>query len=153
MKDNTATTKGTRKKLGPIELLAVEFPGSDFRGEIMNELEKLVDNDIIRVIGLLVIKKDEAGTVSAFGMSDLEDEDREVFSVLAVDDVGDILDEKDADRISKQLHDGASAALLLFENKWATDFADAVAHAHGQVLMNERIPRDQVDRILAEANG
>ncbi len=50
--------------LGPIEILVIEFPGSQFTGEIVPELEKLIENDTISIIDGLLVKKDVNGDVT-----------------------------------------------------------------------------------------
>ena len=46
--------------LGPIEILLIAFPGNQFNGEILPELERLVEAGTISVVdGLLVSKLDD----------------------------------------------------------------------------------------------
>ena len=51
-------------ELGPVDWIVVEFPGSKFNGEIARALADLVDRDLIRVLDLLVLKKDSDGTLA-----------------------------------------------------------------------------------------
>jgi hypothetical protein len=44
----------------------------------------------------------------------------------------------------------SAAAVLLFENKWATKFRDAVLNAQGELVMFERIPRQVLDAMMEE---
>jgi hypothetical protein len=60
-------------ELGPVDWIVVEFPGSRFNGGIAPALTDLVDRDLIRVLDLLVLKKDADGELEAFELSDLED--------------------------------------------------------------------------------
>src|SRR5664279_31253 len=57
-------------ELGPVDFLVVEFPGSDFNGEILPELADLVQRGIVRVLDLVVIKKDADGSYEAFEFGD-----------------------------------------------------------------------------------
>ena len=138
-------------QLGPIEMLVVKFPGNQFTGEIMPALLELVDRGIVRVVDLLLVKKDEDGRVALFELSDLEPDVFGIFSPL-VTDVTPLLNEDDAFGLAASLENNSSAGLLLFENVWATRFADAIRAAQGEVMLNERIPRVVVDEIVA-ANG
>ena len=61
-------------KIGPVEMLAVSFPGSQFKGEILPELSDLVDRGLVRVIDLVVVTKGEDGTVAALEVSELDPE-------------------------------------------------------------------------------
>ena len=59
-------------ELGPVDWIVVEFPGSRFKGEIAPALHDLVERELVRVLDLLVLKKDDDGTLEAFEMSDLD---------------------------------------------------------------------------------
>ena len=59
--------------LGPVDYLVIEFPGSRFNGEIGSALRDLVDRGVIRVLDLVVIKKDEGGSFEAFEFDDIND--------------------------------------------------------------------------------
>ena len=60
-------------ELGPVDYLVVEFPAgaSNFTGEMAEELLALVDSGTIRVIDVLILTKDEDGTVEAMELSDV----------------------------------------------------------------------------------
>jgi Family of unknown function (DUF6325) len=60
-------------ELGPVDWIVVEFPGSRFNGQIAPALLDLVERDLIRVLDLLVLKKDDDGTLEAFELSDLDE--------------------------------------------------------------------------------
>ena len=60
------------EELGPVDWIVVEFPGSRFNGEIAPALRDLVERDLVRVLDLLVLKKDADGTLEAFELSDLD---------------------------------------------------------------------------------
>jgi Family of unknown function (DUF6325) len=53
-------------ELGPVDWIVVEFPGSKFNGQIAPALLDLVERDLIRVLDLLVLKKDADGSLEAF---------------------------------------------------------------------------------------
>jgi hypothetical protein len=57
-------------ELGPIDWIVIEFPGSKFNGQIAPALRDLVERDLIRVLDLLVLKKDADGSLEAFELSD-----------------------------------------------------------------------------------
>ena len=135
-------------ELGPIEMLVVKFPGNQFTGEITPALMELIDSGIVRVIDLLLVKKDEAGRVALFEVSDLEPDVFGIFLPL-VSDATPLLNEDDAFALAASLENDSSAGLLLFENVWATRFADAIRAAKGEVVLNERIPRAVVEEIVA----
>jgi uncharacterized membrane protein len=138
--------------LGPIEFLALKFPGNEFRGEILPALADLVEAETIRIIDLLFVQKKSDGTVRVIELADLGEDDYLAYEEV-VSDVSGMLSHDDAREIAKALESNSSAALLLFENVWATRFVDAVANAKGEVIVSERIPRAMVEEMLAEADA
>jgi uncharacterized membrane protein len=49
--------------IGPVQLLVLGFKHPDFQGEIRSELNRLRDNDLVRVIDALGVGKDADGEV------------------------------------------------------------------------------------------
>lgn len=137
--------------IGPIEYLVVAFPGNKFKGEIVPALAELVENGTIRILDLVFIIKDEDGNVGAIELAELDPEDE----AAAMSDIADVnaglLNEDDIQLAADALEPNSSAGLLVFENVWATRFAEAVRNADGQLVANERIPYDVVQAALAYA--
>ena len=135
--------------LGPVDYLVVEFPGSNFTGEIMPELVDLVQRGIVRVLDLVLIKKHDDGSYEAFEFADIQDgalgELRELERELA-----DLLSEDDVAAVAETLEPGSTAGLLVYENLWAAPFASAVRRSGGQLISNGRIP---VQSLLAVLEG
>lgn len=136
---------------GPVELLIMEFPGNHFTGEITPALVELVRNDTIRIIDLLFVHKDANGDVLVLEINDLDDEDFGVFGDAVPDELTCLLTRDDALHIASALPNNCSAGMLLFENVWATRFAQAVRNARGEVVLNERIPHAVVEELIAQA--
>jgi translation initiation factor IF-2 len=137
--------------VGPIEYLVVAFPGNKFKGEIVPALAELVENGTIRILDLVFILKDEDGSVAAVELADLDPEDE----AAAMSDISEVdaglLNEDDIALAAESLEPNSSAGLLVFENVWATRFAEAVRNADGQLIANERIPYDIVQAAMAYA--
>jgi hypothetical protein len=134
--------------LGPIELLVVKFPGNQFRGEIIPALQELVEGRIIRIVDILFLHKDGDGRLTVLEINDLEAEVFGLFDPI-VSDVTKLLSNEDAAQLGNTLENDSSAALMLFENTWATRFVDALRNAQGELVMSERIPRVVIDELLA----
>jgi Family of unknown function (DUF6325) len=135
--------------IGPIELLVVKFPGNQFKGEIAPALQELVETGTIRIIDLIFAIKDEEGTLAVIELNALGDETLAVFAPEPSELSGS-LTEDDARTLSGGLENNSSAAILLFENTWATRFADALRNANGQLVMIERVPRAVIEELIAE---
>ena len=127
--------------LGPVDYLVVEFPAgkADFSGAMAAELEALVARGLVRVLDLLLIRKDLDGSVEVDELRDVDDSDigqlRTVEAELAM-----LLAAEDVDAISMALEPGSVAAVLVYENSWAAAFASAVRRSGGQLVANGRIP-------------
>ena len=126
-------------ELGPVDWIVVEFPGSKFNGQIAPALLHLVERDLIRVLDLLVLKKDADGSLEAFELSDLDQGEigdlRTYESELAM-----LLSEEDVTSLAAAIEPGSSAGVLVWENTWAAPFASAVRRSGGQLVASGRIP-------------
>jgi hypothetical protein len=126
-------------ELGPVDWIVVEFPGSRFNGQIAPALLDLVERDLVRVLDLLVLKKDDDGSLEAFELSDLDEGEiggfREYESELAM-----LLSEEDVTSLAAAIEPGSSAGVLVWENTWAAPFASAVRRSGGQLVASGRIP-------------
>jgi hypothetical protein len=126
-------------ELGPVDWIVVEFPGSKFNGQIAPALLDLVERDLVRVLDLLVLKKDADGSLEAFELSDLDEGEigglREYESELAM-----LLSEEDVTSLAAAIEPGSSAGVLVWENTWAAPFASAVRRSGGQLVASGRIP-------------
>jgi len=126
-------------QLGPVDYLVVEFPAgaSNFTGEMANELLALVDSGTIRVIDILILTKNEDGSVDATELSDIENlgplqaVEAELAELLAADDV---------EHLAAAMEPGSTAGVLIWENLWAAPFASAARRSGGQLIANGRIP-------------
>ena len=125
--------------LGPVDYVIVEFPAgaSNFTGEMATELVRLVDSGVIRVIDVLILTKDEDGTVDAMELSDvpelgeLETVEAQLAELLAAEDVA---------HLAAAMEPGSTAGVLIWENLWAAPFASAARRSGGQLIATGRIP-------------
>jgi hypothetical protein len=129
----------TLDELGPVDWIVVEFPGSKFNGEIAPALQDLVQRGTVRVLDLLMLKKDEDGSLEAFELSDLDPS--EVGELRAYEkNLAMLLSEDDVTAVAAAVEPGSSAAVLVWENLWAAPFASAVRRSGGQLVASGRIP-------------
>jgi hypothetical protein len=68
--------------IGPVQLLVLGFDKPDFRGEIIDELERLRESDTVRVIDALVVFKDAEGEVAVLKGSQLSKDEAEEFGAV-----------------------------------------------------------------------
>ena len=132
-------TDRTLDELGPVDYLVVEFPAGhqNFTGEGADELVRLHDAGIIRIMDILILAKDADGTVDAMELSDLPDlgELQRIEAQLA-----QTLAEEDVEHLAAAMNPGSVAGVLIYENLWAAPFGSAMRRAGGQLIANGRIP-------------
>jgi Family of unknown function (DUF6325) len=132
-------TETSLDQLGPVDYLVVEFPAgaSNFTGEMAKELVALVDAGTIRVIDVLILTKDEDGTVEAIELSDIE----ELGELQAVEaQLAELLAADDVEHLAAAMDPGSTAGVLIWENLWAAPFAAAARRSGGQLIATGRIP-------------
>ena len=136
-------TERSLDELGPVDYLIVEFPAgaTNFNGAMAAELMTLVDSGTIRVIDLLVITKNQDGTVDAMELSDFENAG-ELVRLEA--ELAEMLAEEDVVNLAGAMDPGSVAGVIIYENLWAAPFASAARHAGGQLIANGRIPTQAI---------
>jgi hypothetical protein len=136
-------TDAALDELGPVDFVIVEFPAgkSNFTGEMAEELVKLVDAGIIRLIDVLVITKDENGDIDAVELEDVDDLG-ELARLEA--DLAELLAEEDVINLAAAMEPGSVAGVVVYENLWAAPFASAARRAGGQLIADGRIPMQAI---------
>jgi len=146
-------------EMGPVQMIVVEFDGYRFKGEIMPELERLKENDVIRLIDLLVIRKDRSGslavlTATDLGMKEMLEFGAKIGGLMGADATGDayatdvlaglqrvstghLFDESEAAKLAEDIPLGTAVAVALVEHRWAIPLRAAIERADGDILSDE----------------
>jgi uncharacterized membrane protein len=141
--------------IGPVQLIVIGFNHPEFHGEIIAELERLDDEDTVRVIDALAVHKDADGEIEVQHLSNLtKDEAIEVGSTIgaliglviegeegaaegaaagaeAMAEGGHVLPDEEAWDVLEEIPNDSAAALILLEHHWAVPLRDAIARAGG----------------------
>ena len=104
-------------ELGPIDFLAIEFPGAHISGAGFEQLLSLADQGVIGVLDLEFITKDSEGNASKVDLADLANSDGVDLSAWAGASSG-LLDRSDVDEIAAAIQPGSVAAVIVYENRW-----------------------------------
>jgi hypothetical protein len=145
-------------ELAPVDYIVVEFPvgASTFTGEMTTELGALVDAGTIRVIDVLILTKNEDGTVEATELSEIG----ELGELEAIEaQLAELLTAEDVEQLAAAMEPGSTAGVLIWENLWAAPFAAAARRSGGQLIANGRIPIQAIiasieaDEALTTAGG
>jgi uncharacterized membrane protein len=134
-------------EIGPVEYMAVAFPGNKFTGKVAPALKELVDSGTIRVIDLAFVGKDEKGNVVAMELEELDSEVGQAFATLQYE-IGDLVNEADLKEIGAALEPNSSAAILVWEDVWAAKFANALRGAGGILIDRQLIPHEIIKAAL-----
>ena len=137
--ETTVEGLGPVEELGPVDYLVVEFPAGEqnFTGEVADELARLAASGAIRVLDMLILTKNEDGSVDAMEL----DETPTVDAIRALEaDIAEILAAEDVELLAEAMLPGSVAGVLVWENRWAAPFANAARRAGGQLIASGRIP-------------
>jgi hypothetical protein len=140
------------EEMGPVDYMVVEFPGSRMTGEGLPLLVDLVDRGIIRVLDLVFVKKELDGTVRGVMVADL-DHDGELDLAVFEGATSGLLGDDDLAEAGQALEAGNSAAVLVYENRWAAPFAIALRRGGAQLVAHGRIPVQALLAALDEAEA
>jgi hypothetical protein len=133
---SSAETAATRiEEMGPIDYVVLEWPREQPSGQAAPLIVDLVDRGIIRVLDVAFLGKDENGVAYAIDLADL---DRE-FAAFAGASSG-LIRSEDLQEAAEVLEPGTSAAVLIWENRWAAPVAIALRRSGGQLVASGRIP-------------
>ena len=163
--------------IGPVQLIVLGFSHPEFHGEIIEELEKLRDNDMVKVIDALAVHKDADGNIEVAHLSNLTKEEAielgskvgalvglgiegeegaevgaEAGAQAAAEQGVQAFNEEEAWDVVGEIPNDSAAALLLIEHHWAVPLRDAIARAGGRRIADGMIgPYDLLAMGLATA--
>jgi len=159
--------------LGPVQLLVVGYgEDANFTGAALDELHRLNEHDIVRLIDLLVVTKDLDGNVAQVEVSDRPElqkygalagalmglgaageEGAEAGAMAGAEATADgrMYDPEEVWVLAEQIPPGMTAAIGLLEHRWAIPLRNAILDAGGVILADEWIHPDDLVRIGAEA--
>src|SRR6184192_857249 len=143
--------------LGPVQMLVVGFEGDHFTGEIREELSRLRENEIARLIDLLLVKKNKDGEIEVLQTSDLDQDEAEEFGAIvgalvgfgaggeeeaergaiagaAELEDGHVFDDDAVWYLADAIPDGTAAAVALLEHRWAIPLRDKIGREIGVTL-------------------
>jgi hypothetical protein len=137
-------------ELGPIDIVVIAYPpDAPMTGEAAQIVVDLVDREIIRVLDVMFVVKNEDGTFDGFDASDLSGRDVGDFAVFEGASSG-VLADDDASTAAEAIEPGSVAVMLVYENRWAAPFVAAVRRNGGVPIAFERVSvQDLIDSLDA----
>lgn len=132
---------------GPVQYFVFDFPGNQFKGEIVPALQDVVAKGLIRIVDVAFATKDAEGNIASFELNDLPSDTAEKFGSV-IHSITGMLSEEDIAELGSQLPPNSSAALLVFEHVWAQDLADAIRNANGITVAQGFVPHSVVEEVM-----
>ena len=142
--------------IGPVQLIVLGFNHPDFHGEVITELQRLRDNDTVRVIDSIAVYKDVNGELETEHLSNLTEQEAielgskigaliglgvegeegmEAGAVAGAEEAAaegiNVFGDADAWDVLEDIPNDSAAALILLEHHWAVPLRDAIARAGG----------------------
>jgi hypothetical protein len=136
--------------LGPVEVLVFSFPGNQFNGEIIPELERLTASGTITVIDGVFVTRDAAGDVTFVEFDQLDAGNDAARLAGVLDQLESLISDEDILELADGLAPGDSEAILVFEHTWAKPFRDAILGSGGVLTGEMRLPGLAVEELLDE---
>ena len=147
MADIDTANADTLLEMGPIDYIVLEWPGRQPDGSVAPLILELVDRGLIRILDIAFLGKDEDGSAYAVDIADIDA--AEAFGVFDGASSG-LLREEDLAEAAAVLEPGTTAAVLVWENRWAAPVAVAIRKSGGQLVASGRIP---VQAIIASLDA
>jgi hypothetical protein len=143
-------TEAQLDEMGPVDYVVLEWPGRQpTPGEVQPLLLDLVDRGIIRILDIAFVTKDQDGSVSGIEAGGDLALLAEAFAEFEGASSG-LLGLDDLEEAAAALEPGTSAAVLVWENRWAAPVAAALRRSGGQLVASGRLP---VQAILASLDA
>ena len=140
--------------VGPVEVVVLGFDGPVEFDEIREELERLRDGDVVRLVDVLAVQKTEDGVIETIQRSDLDTDEAVAFgaaigaliglgaggetameagAVWGARELADrhLFTEEDSWAIAERIPEGTAAVVALVEHRWRIPVRDAVRRAGG----------------------
>ncbi len=129
--------------LGPVSYVIAEFPGAKMTGGGLAELVRLVDVGIVRILDLQFVLRDADGSIEALELADLDGDGTLDLTIFEGASSG-MLDDSDLAEAQSAIEPGSAAAILIFENRWAIPFVQALRNSDAQLVAAGYIPHDAI---------
>ena len=132
---------------GPVDVAIIAFDEPKFDGSVASAIADLVANGTVRILDIVLVNKDENGTVTVLEVTDV-DGDGIPDLVALQGDIPGLLSETDAGLAVEEMPNNTAIALLAWENTWLVRAGQAIRNNGGTLVAFERIPAEDVQAAL-----
>jgi hypothetical protein len=135
--------------IGPVEIVVIEFSDDWTPGGAREQIRKLVEEGVVRIVDALLAVKARDGTVVVVEVQDTEDDLASLLGELSHQ--VDLVSDEDVTSLMEAVEPGRRVAVIAFEHTWIVPVRDAVVASGGTVIGDLHIPGAVVDDVLAAA--
>lgn len=147
----TTDSAPSSEALGPVDVVVIGFPaGAPMTGDAVPLMMDLIERGIVRVLDVMFVTKRADGTFAGFDATNLTTEGVGDFAAFEGASSG-LLGDEDAEAAAKEIEPGASAVMIVYENRWSVPFANAVRRNGGELIAHVRIPVEDLVSALDAA--
>ena len=140
--------------MGPISYVIAQFPGNKMTGDGFPILVDLVDRGVIRILDLVFITRADDGSTAVLELNDLDRDDNVEVDLAVFEGASSgLIGESDIAEAANAVEPGSSAGVLLFENRWATSFVQALRRGGAELVAAGYIPHDDLLAALEAAEA
>ncbi|MDN5763660.1 MAG: DUF6325 family protein [Microlunatus sp.] len=135
------------QSVGPVDIAVILFEGELDQGGIREAVSRAVDLGTVRVLDVLLVRKDPDGAVTMFDAESPEQAEELLGFPTAVPD---LIGEADAMAIAAEMQPGSTVLMVAWENTWAAEIASAIRDLGGQLLVMQRVAHEDVASVLTD---
>lgn len=140
---------------GPVQILVVGFEHGKLEGKVLGELRRLREHDVVRLLDLVFVRKDEDGTIEEIEISDLDPGEKAGMGAIAgallgfgaAGEESSLLEDAEDEvwYLADEIPAGSAAGVVLLEHRWAIPLRDAIEGAGGHTLVDAWLhPQDLI---------
>jgi hypothetical protein len=138
-----AVPPGSGDELGPVDFLAIEFPGGRLTAAGFERLLSLADQGVVDILDMEFIAKDADGTSKKVDVWEFAVPAGVDLSAWAGASSG-LLDDSDVSQISEVMQPGSVAVVVIYENRWVLGLVDAWRHDGARLIADGGLSADDL---------
>jgi hypothetical protein len=128
--------------LGPVQILVVDLGEAEPTGAVLAELQRLGEQDIVRLLDLMVVRHHEDGQMEAFNVGATPDGGARVALLTGLHDsqsgggAEQVADGEEVDLwyVADAIPPGKTVGVALIEHRWAIGLREALRARGGELL-------------------
>ena len=139
-------------ELGPVDFLAIEFPGGRLTAPGFEKLLGLADQGIVDILDMEFIAKDAGGISKKVDVWEFAVPAGVDLAVWAGASSG-LLDDSDVAEISAAMQPGSVAVVVIYENRWVLGLVDAWRRDGARLIADGGLSADDIIAALDAAES